>query len=128
MRDNTEKIGFEIDVHWVQRGGDNPVEFIKGYKGKLELLHLKDYVIAEPDFSACAPGDMAGFFKAFTDVVRFGAVGEGSLDFPAIIKAGIETGAKYMFIEQDDTYGKDPFDCLELSCNNLINMGYGDMF
>ncbi len=128
MRDNTSKIGFEIDVHWVQRGGENPAEYIKAYKGKLELLHLKDYKIAEPDFSGIQQGDMAGFFKAFTDVVRFGEVGEGTLDFPAIIKSGLETGANYMIVEQDDTYGKDPFDCLALSRQNLVKFGFENMF
>ena len=127
LRDNTEKIGFEIDVFWVQRGGENPVEFIKSYKGKLELLHLKDYKIVEPNFEGVDMTNMPAVFKAFEDVVRFAEVGEGSLDFVNIIKTGIETGAKYLFIEQDDTYGKDPFECLALSKANLVKLGFGDL-
>ncbi len=61
IRDNTNKLGFEIDVHWVQRGGEDPEKYIKGYKGKLELLHLKDYKVVEPDFSALDPKDMQKF-------------------------------------------------------------------
>lgn len=128
IRDNTKKLGFEIDVHWVQRGGENPIEYIKTFKGRLELLHLKDYKIVEPDFTDCSPADMKKFMQAFTDVVRFAEIGEGSLNFPEIIKTGIETGAKYLLIEQDDTYGKDPYDCLALSKENLCKMGYSDLF
>lgn len=128
IRDNTTKLGFEIDVHWVQRGGENPAEYIKTFKNRLELLHLKDYKIVEPDFTDCSPADMKKFMQAFADVVRFAEIGEGSLNFPEIIKSGIETGAKYLLIEQDDTYGKDPYDCLALSKENLIKMGYKDLF
>ncbi|MFI3258148.1 MAG: sugar phosphate isomerase/epimerase [Spirochaetales bacterium] len=127
IRDNTKKLGFELDVHWIQRGGENPVEYIKKFKGKLELLHLKDYKIIEPNFADLDPRDMAKFLQAFNDVIRFAEIGEGSLDFPAIIEAGLETGAKYLLIEQDDTYGKDPFECLALSRANLIKMGYENM-
>lgn len=127
IRDNTQKLGFEIDVHWVQRGGENPAQYIKKFQGKLELLHLKDYVVVEPDFSQLDPKDMAKFMKAFTDVIRFAEVGEGNLDFPAIIQSGLDTGAKYLIIEQDDTYGKDPYQCLALSRSNLVKMGYGEM-
>ncbi len=127
IRDNTSKMGFEIDVHWVQRGGLNPVQFIKGYAGRLELLHLKDYKIGSPDFSNCGQ-DIMKMFGAFMNCVQFAEIGEGNLDFPAIIETGLEVGAKYMIIEQDDTYGKDPYDCLALSRANLIKMGYEDMF
>ena len=39
-------LGFELDVHWVQRGA-NPLEVIKDDKGKVESIHLKDDRIAE---------------------------------------------------------------------------------
>ncbi len=128
LRDNTNKLGFELDTHWIQRGGENPVDFIKTYKGKLELLHLKDYKIVEPNFeNVDMANDFPAMFRAFTDVVRFAEVGEGSLDFPNIIKAGLESGANFMLIEQDDTYGRDVYESLSISKNNLIKMGFGNM-
>ena len=44
------------------------------------------------------------------------------------IQAGLEGGSEYFLIEQDDTYGRDPFDSLRISRDNLIAMGYGDWF
>ena len=29
IKDNTKNLGFELDIHWIHRGGENPVEFIK---------------------------------------------------------------------------------------------------
>ncbi len=127
MKDSTKHLGFELDVHWIQRGGENPVEYMKGYNGRLELLHLKDFKVVEPDFTGLSSDDKEGRFAAFNNVVRFAEIGEGNLDFPTIIKTGIDCGAKYMFVEQDDTYGVDPFESLALSQKNLVKMGFSDI-
>ena len=37
-------------------------------------------------------------------------------------------GSEYFLVEQDLTYGRDPFDCLKTSHDNLVKMGYGDWF
>ena len=44
IKDNTKKMGFELDIHWIHRGGENPVTFINKYAGRIRLLHLKDYM------------------------------------------------------------------------------------
>jgi sugar phosphate isomerase/epimerase len=64
---------------------------------------------------------------AFEGVVQFAEVGEGNLDFKAIIDQSLTSGAKYLLIEQDNQYGRDPFDCLATSRDNLIALGYGDL-
>ncbi|KKK37509.1 sugar phosphate isomerase [Mesobacillus campisalis] len=129
MKNNTTKLGFELDVHWIQRAGENPVEFIKQYKNRVSLLHLKDYRIGQMDLSDVDfQKDMAKFFQAFTNTIEFAEVGEGNLNIKAIIEAGLESGAEYFLVEQDDVYGRDPFDCLETSAENLRKLGYGDWF
>ncbi|MCZ8516880.1 sugar phosphate isomerase/epimerase [Paenibacillus filicis] len=128
IKDNTSNIGFELDVHWIQRGGENPVEVIKKYAGRIALLHLKDYRIGQLDMSALASRDMSKFMQAFTNVIQFAEVGEGSLDMKGIIEAGLESGSQYFLVEQDDVYGRDPFDCLKTSADNLRKLGYADWF
>jgi sugar phosphate isomerase/epimerase len=129
IKNNTAKLGFELDVHWIQRAGENPVEFIKQYKNRISLLHLKDYRIGQMDLSEVDfQKDMAKFFQIFTNTIEFAEVGEGNLDMKAIIEAGLESGAEYFFVEQDDVYGRDPFDCLETSAKNLRKLGYSDWF
>jgi hypothetical protein len=58
--------------------------------------------------------------------VQFAKIGEGNLDFPAI-EQSLSSGAKYLLIEQDDQYGRTPFDCLATSRDNLIQLGYDDL-
>ncbi|WP_117168064.1 sugar phosphate isomerase/epimerase family protein [Paraliobacillus sediminis] len=128
IKNNTTRLGFELDVHWIQRAGVNPVEFIKKYKDRISLLHLKDYRIGSLDVTDEDLTDMGKFFEKFTNLIEFAEVGEGNLDMTAIIEAGLESGAQYFLVEQDDTYGMDPFDCLELSANNLRKLGYADWF
>ncbi|MDI9470585.1 MAG: sugar phosphate isomerase/epimerase [Bacillota bacterium] len=128
IRDNTKRLGFELDVHWIWRGGYDPVEVIKAYSGRVTLLHLKDYRIAPLVLPEGSLKDMSGFMRLFTDVVQFAEVGAGSLDMPAIIEAGYDAGSRYFLIEQDTCYGRDPWDSLAESGENLKRMGYADWF
>lgn len=45
-----------------------------------------------------------------------------------IIETGLASGSEYFFVEQDELYGKDPYDCLVTSRDNLVDMGYEDWF
>ncbi len=128
IKNNTSKLGFELDVHWIHRGGENPIQVIRNYAGRISLLHLKDYRIGQIDMSALSSGDMSKFMQAFSNVIEFAEVGEGSLDMKGIIDAGLDSGSQYFLIEQDDVYGRDPFDCLKTSADNLRKLGYGDWF
>ncbi|HEY3438441.1 MAG TPA: sugar phosphate isomerase/epimerase [Actinotalea sp.] len=124
-------VGLELDVHWIHRGGLDPVRVLAQYAGRVRLVHLKDYRIgALPDsaLGLLAAGDFPGFMTAFTGVVQFAEVGEGTLDWPAIIDQAVASGAEFLLVEQDDTYGRDPFESLAISRRNLVELGYGSMF
>ena len=74
---------------------------------------------------------MEGIMKAYgaaNDIVEFAEVGAGTLDIPACIEAGLNGGAEYFLVEQDSSYGRDPFDCLKDSHDNLVKMGYESWF
>lgn len=72
-------VNFELDLYWLKKGGEEPKAVIEHLKGRVKLIHLKDYV---------ADGSM-------TDV------GAGTLDFPALIEAAKASGAEYFFVEHD---------------------------
>lgn len=128
MKNNTSKIGFELDVHWIHRGGENPIDVINRFENRISLIHLKDYRIGHLDVTEEDVKVRSTFWAKFTNVVEFAEVGQGSLDFTAIIEAGLKSGAKYFLVEQDDTYGRDPFDCLQTSAEHLRSLGYSDWF
>jgi sugar phosphate isomerase/epimerase len=131
IRAEAPTMRLEIDVHWVQRGGRDPVRTLQKYAGLVDLVHLKDYRIGKlppTAFEALTAGDHAGFMHAFTGVVQFGEVGEGNLEWTEIIDQALASGAEYLLIEQDDQYGRDPFDCLQTSRDNLVALGYENLF
>ena len=115
IREEAPYLGFELDVHWVQRGGRDPIQVLNDYAGKVDLVHLKDYRVAQipkTAFDDLEKGDYGKFMDAFTNVIQFAELGEGTLDLPGIIEQSIKSGARYLLVEQDDQYGRDPFDCL----------------
>ena len=89
----------ELDVYWLKHGGQDPVEIINRFGKRTLLLHLKDM----------APGADR----------KFAPVGEGILDFKAILDAASKNGVKYGAVEQDDTYGVNPLDAIKTSFTNL---------
>ena len=131
IADNSPSMGMEIDVHWVQRGGLDPVRTINKYADRTAMVHLKDYRIGEMPaaaFGMLQTGDFPGFMQEFKNVVQFAEVGEGNLDFPSIIDASQAAGAEYMLVEQDELYGRTVWEALQTSYDNLVAMGHSDLF
>ncbi|WP_224760480.1 sugar phosphate isomerase/epimerase [Salinibacterium sp. ZJ450] len=124
-------MGIELDVHWVQRGGLDPVRTLQKYSDRVAMVHLKDYRIGQMPTEALdslAKGDFAAFMTAFTGVVQFAEVGEGNLDFTAIIEQSLASDAKYLLVEQDDLYGRTVWQALQTSYDNLVALGYKHLF
>jgi sugar phosphate isomerase/epimerase len=130
IADRAPHVGLELDVHWLQRGGLDPVAVIRRHAGRVAMVHLKDYRIGtlpESAFEALSSGDAVGFMRDFVGVVQFAEVGEGNLDFTAIIEQSLASGAEYLLVEQDDLYGRSVFDALQTSHDNLVALGYAGL-
>lgn len=130
ISENAPELGFELDVHWVQKGGENPVNILKKYSGKVELVHLKDYEVMPltMDDLKLMQEDQAAFRTAFDNRARFAPLGQGSLPLKECADQAIESGCRYLLVEQDLSYGRDPFEELKISYDWLIDNGYGDLF
>lgn len=118
---------FEIDLHWVQRGGAAPLDVLADYAGKVDLIHLKDYRIGTlpgAAIEALQAGDHAAFGVHWNGIVQFAELGQGNINWPVVIPAAIEAGAQFLHVEQDELYGRDGFDCLADSASYLRSLGY----
>ena len=130
VRRVSPSVHFEIDVHWVQRGGKNPVDVLRDFAGQVELVHLKDYRVNTLPPSAMdvlAAGDVAKFMDMFALLEQFAEVGKGTIEFGPVIEQAIASGAQYLLVEQDDLYGRDAYDCLTDSMAHIRKLGYGDL-
>jgi sugar phosphate isomerase/epimerase len=131
IADSSPAMGLEIDVHWVQRGGLDPVRTIDKYAGRVAMIHLKDYRIGplpEESFGHLERGDIAAFMNDFKNVVQFAEVGEGNLDFASIIEHAQAAGADYLLVEQDELYGRTVWEALQRSYDNLVALGCNPLF
>jgi sugar phosphate isomerase/epimerase len=95
----------EIDTYWITAGGGDPAAWIASMAGREPLVHFKDMVVT-PEREQ-----------------RFAEIGEGNLNWPAIIDACDTGGVEYALVEQDNCYGRDPFESLAISYRNLKAMG-----
>ena len=100
-------MGITLETYWLAAAGVNPVEWVEKLKDRIPCVHLKDLTIH---------GWQA----------TFAPVGEGNLNFPAILQKMKEVGTvQHMLVEQD-TCEESPFVCLQKSHDNVRAMGYCD--
>jgi sugar phosphate isomerase/epimerase len=105
FKDRLDKklVALEMDIFWVSVAGNDPLEMLKQWKGRVALLHLKDKEKGTPvQYSESVPKS------------AFKEVGSGVVDIPAVLKAAPAAGVKHYFVEQDQTAG-DPLDSLRKS-------------
>lgn len=107
-----QNLALEMDVFWVSVAGQQPVDLLKAYKGRVPLVHLKDKASNVPVQ-----------YKEGLAKESFKEVGHGSLDFPAILKAATAAGVQHYFVEQDQTPG-DPLASLRESYTFLHPLKY----
>ena len=86
----------ELDTYWAQYGGGDPEDWCRSLRGRLPLLHLKDY--------AMTPQHRPTFAE----------VGRGNLKWRSIIEAAEHSGCQWFIVEQDTCPG-DPFASLQTS-------------
>jgi sugar phosphate isomerase/epimerase len=93
----------ELDTYWIQHGGGDPAAWILQMKDRMPVVHLKDMLILD--------GSQV-----------MAEIGNGNLNWPAILEACREAGVKWYAVEQD-VCQRDPFESLKISYENLSSMG-----
>ena len=97
----SKKIKFVSDTYWSARSGASPERQIAEFGSRLLGLHLRDL-----DFKRRGIGVLA----------KDAAIGDGVIDFKAVLAAARETGCEYCVIEQNSP---DPYHDIEKSLRNL---------
>ncbi len=90
---NPEYVFFQMDVYWVVRGQQSPVDYFNKYKGRFPLLHIKDN----------------------KELGQSGMVG-----FDAIFKNTDAAGTKHLIVEVEK-YNFTPEESVKQSLDYLLN-------
>ena len=115
----------ELDTCWVNVGGENPADYIRKYKGRTEIVHLKDFNGGKSENMYALIGIDEGEKKEDESLNKFEfrPVGSGVQNFPAILEASKEVGASWVIVEQDEpSLGKSRMECAEMSINYLNSL------
>ena len=78
---NPENVGAELDLGWIFYTGIDPAVFLKNFKKRCPLVHIKDFL---------SVGE-----KTFTEI------GNGLVDVKSVAAAAVEAGVEWLIVEQD---------------------------
>jgi hydroxypyruvate isomerase len=77
-----ELVGYELDLYWIVRAGQDPQRYFNRWPGRCKLVHVKDS-LGGPEH-------------------RMTEVGSGIIDWPAMLASARAEGVQHFFVEQDD--------------------------
>jgi sugar phosphate isomerase/epimerase len=104
-----EVFKFIADTHWLQMSGKVPQEEIKRLGSRAKIVHFKDLGIDAQEWKKPVMKE----------------VGQGNLDWDAIIAACDDSGVEYAIVEQDKNHvDDDPFKALQMSYEFLKTKGF----
>jgi len=97
-----ETVKMEMDLYWVVRTGQDPVEIIKAHPGRFFAFHIKD--------------------MDKTDHEKNTEVGNGTIDFKRIMNYAKLGGVKHFIVEQENYTNIDPYVSIAQSCSYVKNV------
>ncbi len=93
---NPDYVFFQMDVYWVVRGQQSPVEYFEKYPGRFHTLHIKDH-------KELGQSGMVGFDAIFNNIEK--------------------AGAKQVIVEVE-SYNYTPFESVQKSLDYLNNSSF----
>ena len=101
-----EFVSFQMDVYWVFYAGQDPVKLLEKYPNRWVTLHVKDML----------KGLATGVHTGGTPPTAKVTVGQGQIDYPAVLRAAQKAGVQHYFLE-DET--PTPLQCIPDSLKYL---------
>lgn len=104
LLENTDPklVQYEIDLYWITKGGQDPLEYFARWPGRVPLVHVKD--------SMGAPAH------------NMVDVGAGKIDWKRIFAKKDQAGIKHFFVEHDQP--PQPFESIGASYRYLKNLEF----
>ena len=114
----------EIDTCWVKYAGEDPAAYLRRYAGRAPVVHLKDYVGRRSEgaapYALLGQGETA---QTGGEAFAFRPYGHGCQDARGVVEAGLEAGACWFVVEQDESMERPPLEAAAMSFDTLRQMG-----
>jgi sugar phosphate isomerase/epimerase len=95
-------VKFEMDLYWVVKGNQRPLDYIARYPGRFPMVHVKD--------------------MDHTPARGQTEVGRGIIDFKQIFQHSDEAGIRHYFVEQEDL--ADPWPSMRINFEYLRDLRF----
>lgn len=82
-----------LDLYHLARAGKDLCDWLRRYAGRVCMVHFKDALMRSDGTEVLVPA------------------GQGDIDWTGTVRACLETGVSYAFVEQE-RWDRDPYDCL----------------
>ncbi|MCX2720262.1 sugar phosphate isomerase/epimerase family protein [Lentiprolixibacter aurantiacus] len=112
-RTDPNAVFLEMDLFWTIAGRADPIAYLKKYKNRYRLMHVKD--MAQLKHFEGDGGDAAQWIALFPNMT---SAGSGVLSLPEILSVARKNGVKHFFVEQD--MAKKPEVVLKKSLDYLL--------
>lgn len=99
-------VDFEMDIYWVVTGGHDPEAWMKKYKDRFRLSHVKDR----------SKTPVADNGKNSVDL------GTGSIDWKKILRTARENGMEYFIVEQEAYPNGSPLEATRVNADYMKKM------
>lgn len=90
-------VSFQMDIFWVIKGGQDPLQYFDNHPGRFQTWHMKDMA---NDGESCI-------------------VGNGKIKFKDLLKHSKKAGLKRFFVEQEQYAEGTPIYCAAQSCKYI---------
>ena len=94
-------VDFEMDIYWVVTAGLDPEAWMKKYKNRFRLCHIKDRI------------------KGATERDASCILGQGSINYPKILKTAKHHDMQYYIVEQERYDNTTEMDCAKADAEYL---------
>ncbi len=88
---------FELDLYWVVRSGNDPLQLFKENPGRFKMWHVKDMDKQNQALNT--------------------EVGSGLIDFKPFFAAAKQAGMVHFFVEQENNFAVNSFQSIKTSCD-----------
>jgi sugar phosphate isomerase/epimerase len=105
----------------VKVAGPDPAEYLRKYKGRAPVVHLKDFHMEGKSVNPA--GALEGVAPQRNETFKFKHLGAGMQDMASLIKASEDVGAEWLVVEQDfATEGMSTLECAKASYDCLKSL------
>lgn len=104
LMNNTDPdlVDFQMDMYWVVAGGHDPAEWLQKYPNRFTSGHVKDFSGGDDPESVI--------------------LGNGTIDYPSVLKTAQENGMEYFIVEQEAYTNTTPLDAVRENAEYMKNL------